>query len=128
MPQTIPDLWPKSFGTATELTPTAILKMQASKLAEKTGGIVLGEVQSSGQGETLRTDFNLIAPALSNYRYRLFSIVHPLENYPVEISGAPGQDAPVGARDEPEFLNGLSDILNSERTRRIIQSLIEHSQ
>lgn len=129
MAQTIPDCWPDSFqAVADPLTPTSILKMQAAKLGEKTGGIILGEVQARVLGETIRSDFNLIVPALSNYRYRLLSITHGFEQYPVEIHGIPGREVLLSGNNEGEFLDALRQILQSESTRRVIESLIEHSQ
>ncbi len=127
MPQTVPDLWPDNFGTTNELTPSVILKVQASNLASKTGGVVLGEVLSSTDGEHINITFYLVAPALNQYKYKLFLISHGFSYYPLTIfvSSRPG---PIVVRNEAEFLERLREIFQSEETTRAIRFMIQHSR
>jgi hypothetical protein len=127
MATTIPDLWPANFGSDVELTPAAILKVQAAKLAERTNGMVVGEVKTRVEGETVFTNFNLVAPALNNYRYKLFYIAHDFSDYPLNLTW-PSEGEPIKVTTSEEFLVKLGEFLHSERTARIINSLIQHSQ
>ncbi len=127
MPNTIPDLWPANFGEVAELSPEAILKVQASHLAQKTKGAVVGEVKTLVENGWVVSNFNLLAPALNNYRYKLFSITHQFEPYPINFY-APRTEEPRTISDEAQLLGQLSEVLQAEFTARIISSLIEHSQ
>src|SRR5208337_586176 len=81
------DLWPKELSTVDQRSPLTILKEQASLLGEKTQNIVIAVLENCDMFEnydllmalTMRDYpfkyvFMLTCPALSNYRFRLFSI------------------------------------------------------
>ncbi len=133
------DLWPPSFDTvAAENTPVAILREQAMLLEQKTNGLVLAEVRTGSDynsgylavsGEKanlpLSHSFYLIAPALENYRYRLFRVDQAIELYPLLI-----KDGPIGEEEvysEERFLEVLRKMFAAEKTQKVIQSLIAQS-
>ncbi|MCZ6675995.1 MAG: hypothetical protein O7E52_01970 [Candidatus Poribacteria bacterium] len=131
MAQNIPDLWPDDIAVTNDLKPpVAILRQQAALLGEKTQNLVEAEISSSSIGSGFRHHFNLVVPALDNYRFRLFYITHPISLYPINISvSSPGKDDTViEVKSEDEFTKALRGIFSSEETKRIIQALIAQSQ
>lgn len=127
------NLWPEDIAVTGVVAPVTILKDQASVLGQRTKNLVEGRVKQ-GTGDPLGNnkfsyDFDLVAPALNNYRYHLFSIWHGVEFYPLIISSSaafPGVELEVP--NEEEFLNALGSIFSSEKTRRVITSLIAQSR
>ena len=85
---TIPDLWPTNALKMNVLTPVAILRTQATRLGQKTGGVLVGDVTvTTGQNNQVVLGLELIVPALNNYRYRLLSVRHAQDAiYPAEVS------------------------------------------
>ena len=122
------DLWPEDIGVTSIVTPATILREQAALLAEKTKGLVQAEVKSSGSGESLAHDFILRVPALGNYRYVLFSAHHPMQQYPVTIDFHARASQELRAPDEGAFVHTLKEILASDDTRNVIQSLMGQIQ
>ena len=130
------DFWPDEITTSTERAPVAILNEQAALLAAKTRNVITAEVRpvqtSYGQ---VRYDFTLVAPALDQYRFRLFGIQHKIDAlYPVTIdcpadpfdsSAGPG----VGkATNEEDFVARLKEVFRSQRVVRTIQSIRSQSE
>jgi hypothetical protein len=103
MPDVIPDLWPDDLAAPTVLTPLAILKFQAGQLRQRTKGLLEVDIQTQEKTNGnlhLQHSFDLIAPALNRYRYRLFTVEHDEQMvYPVTVY-AEGVGFPV---DEPFF-------------------------
>ncbi len=144
------DLWPAILPTPEIPTPLSILREQASLLESKTNGLVKAEVRSSGvklfakerfvggeQAEDgdeqvervrpqIRHSFYLVAPALENYRYLLFEVASYVEDiYPLTINGSVGK---FKVESEDEFKKTLKKIFASEKTLKVIRSLIAQSQ
>ena len=77
-----------------------------------------------------------MAPALGNYYYKLFTIWHSVDLYPViirpdqdirdELYPAAGEDG-IQAESENEFIRMLKAIFHSGRTGNIIQALVSQS-
>lgn len=126
MSQTIPDFWPTDFGVGTVRTPAAILREQAARLGEKTRHLVVAKVEQSPRGNTFGFSFNLMAPALGSYRYVLFSIEYGIEPYPLTVYGL--QPSGFKVSSEEEFIELLRKTLSSEETKRVIATLLAHSQ
>jgi hypothetical protein len=130
MSEQIPDLWPDGISVKV-LSPVAILKAQGTKLAEKTKGLLEGEISGRDlwkEGRMLRAyDFDIVAPALSDYRHRVMSIYHEQDSvYPVSIE----VDKPSRqwtAYTENQFFDGLSKVLGSDSLLATIQSLLARS-
>ncbi|RLC13043.1 MAG: hypothetical protein DRI57_17030 [Deltaproteobacteria bacterium] len=145
------DLWPENLAANRIKSPVTILKEQASLLGQKTQNAVQAQVRSieadyQGYWETLtekemklRYEFCILAPGLGNYRYKLFTISHNVDLYPVIFNldeGVAGEmeddrfekrGTEVLAKSEKEFSDMLKEILRSERTKEIIQVLFSQS-
>lgn len=121
------DLWPVDISTLPDLrTPVSILREQASLLGEKTDNLVEAEVRSQGdKSSQFVHSFFLVAPALDNYRYRLFDVTHKVDLYPVTISFL---NTSYQANTEDKFVDALKKTLADERTKKVIQALIAQSR
>jgi hypothetical protein len=143
------DLWPEDIAVPSDAkAPISILREQASLLGEKTNNVIEAEVRRTNledariEGSPFRYGFFLVAPALGKYRYKLFSIEHGPELYPVIIIVEPDiaremrekkliapknplSDAPVGIRvtTEESFLRFLKAIFGASKTRKLIQGI-----
>lgn len=114
------------------LTPVAILRQAAAQLGTMTKNLVEASVETTVVGPQLRHTFVLVVPALSGYKYELFSIQHGVDPWPANVVRyrPPSSDIPVppdeGLRNEAEFVAWLKDKLASEKTRNIINNLYAH--
>jgi hypothetical protein len=99
------------------------MRAQASLLGEKTNQQVIADVKNlSGNSEQFAWSFQLVSPALGNYRYELFRAYHSITLYPVTVS-AEGKLSTT-APSEEAFKGVLRNILSSDETRRIVHSLL----
>jgi len=129
------NLWPEDIAVTDVIAPVTILKEQASLLGQRTKNLVEGRV-SPGIGKGLDMfdagrftyDFDLVAPALKNYTYRLFSISHGVEFYPLTIDSATLNSADFKVNNDEEFLKALETIFSSGKTKGIISSLVSQSR
>jgi hypothetical protein len=128
MSHSVRDLWPDDIGLTSVTTPAAILREQAALLAEKTKGLVEGEVKSSASGTSFSHCLELRVPALEDYRYQLLTVGHPIEQYPVTIGFGGGMRPPINAEDEPAFVRALREVLSSDETKRVIRGLVAQVQ
>lgn len=143
------DLWPNDLGLVDIKSPLSILKDQASMLGQKTQMIVKAEVgrgnveyyfrSANIKKEDLKKffyDFYIVAPVLENYRYRLFGIMHDIDLYPVEfLLDVEIEEEIIGeevdllvAHSESHFIDMLGRILNSNKTKKVIRSLLAQSR
>lgn len=121
------DLWPDDIKVDDMVTPLSILKEQASLLGQKTQNLVEAEVQTTPLGADFSHSFFLVAPALDNYRYKIFWVRHPIDMYPVKIIDENGAIR-YEARSQDEFIGRLKEVLTSEKTKSVIKALIAQSQ
>lgn len=148
------DLWAEDIGGAVVVkTPVALLKEQASLLGKKTQNLVIGKVVSvpnmhdSESNKRITHRFYVVAPALGDYSYTLFSVSHGLDMYPlmvvVEVNvfkelsddvkakrytlGFVVSDNAVSINSEDEFIDVLGQILKSNRVRQVINGLLAQS-
>ena len=78
------NLWPDSVSKEKWASPVSLLREQARFLGERTRNLVTAEVgTASVEDETFLYHFYIVAPTLNNYHYRLFSIEHSIEMYPL---------------------------------------------
>ena len=140
MANAIPDLWPE-IEQSTVVPPVAILREQAAALGNKTSHLLEGRVDSrtDGAGNFIHS-FYVVAPTLDNYTYNLFSISHGADAYPVTVSrpqrmgpdkhiirlGPDNRPLPetLIINSEKELLDYLREVLNSDKTKRIVGSLL----
>jgi len=149
MANTIPDLWP-TYGLETDvLTPIAILRTQSTLLRQKTQGLLVGEVRvtTSEFGQSILS-FDIVAPAINNYRYRLLSVQHTKEAiYPATVSaqgfritenvaaffplsGSRTVVKPVDSKSaysDKQFIDIVQEVLKAPETLALLQSLIVRS-
>ena len=148
------DLWPEDIKQIEGKAPVTILREQASLLGRKTMNIVEAKVRSvrvpSGPSWTDHGDFvyafDIVAPALSDYRYGLFSMAHGVEMYPLKIkisaeianevqSKIATQVADLAldganiltVQSQDEFLEALKAILNSAKAQQIVKAILAQS-
>ncbi len=145
------DLWPNDFKIDDIKAPVTLLREQASLLGQKTQNIVEAQVRSletTGLSDSLemtalekkaadlRYGFYIVAPALGNYRYKLFTISHDFNLYPVtfhfdeDIGDEFRQNCekPILGDSEAKFLNILGKALSSAKTKKVIRALLAESQ
>ncbi len=133
------DLWPRDIvASETTKSPVNILREQASLLGAKTKNLILAEVVQL-EWRRDRKDFgyifNIVAPALSSYRYQLLGIYHNVAFYPLEIAVedeilesidvqiSEGKNS-FDVESEEQFLQALKAIFNSEKAKRVITALL----
>lgn len=124
------NLWP-DFKAETIPSPKKIMMEQALFLKEKTNGRVYAQVvtedvkyHNDGINAAIKLQFQIIVPALGNYRYTLFRIIHDVDPYPVTISYDNSRD--YHAHTLEEFKEILSKIFNSEDTIKKISTLLSY--
>ncbi|MBC8042593.1 MAG: hypothetical protein IAF08_04030 [Rhizobacter sp.] len=136
------NLWPKDIVDTSDLvTPVSILKEQASLLGEQTQNLVEAKVETSSitNGQLMHV-FYLVAPALDNYKYRLFTIYHGVELYPLDLVDPeekiffdPSDHTVIAQTSRPvksqeELLERLRHIFSSPQTKKVINALIAQSR
>lgn len=115
------DFWPEGLDQLDENPPVALLRKQAALLGEKTGHAVEASIETGTRSGEFVHYFNLIVPALEDYRYELFRVRHGVDFYPLKVfDNAGSQDLAT----EEEFVNWLKALLSSDRTKKIISSLV----
>lgn len=131
------DLWPDEIEAIDEIkSPVTILKEQASLLGNKTKNVLKAEVRPTNRvGEEFSYRFFLVAPALQDYHYELFTIWHTITLYPVKFlvdseiaeEFKIGKDRTLNAHSEEKFIEILERILKSKKTVEVMQVLLAQS-
>jgi hypothetical protein len=143
----MPNLWPDDFGTSAVTPPITILREQAEYLGKQTKGMVDGRVLTAkgsnpwadpapvyddpdvAQFQELKGEeflwhrFYLEVPTLDNYRYLLFTVVHSLDLYPLRLHDH-AVEKTFRCNNQTEFEQRLRDILASDKTKKIIRSIL----
>jgi hypothetical protein len=130
MASAIPDLWP-DIEQSQAIPPVAILREQAAALGRKTNHLLDGRVDTitTPQG-WFKHSFYIVAPALDNYTYSLFWIEHGVDQYPVQapknpdIAALTDTTTIVTIGSERELLEYIRNVLNSDKTKRVVGSLL----
>ena len=145
------DLWPDDIEQTILKAPVTILKEQGVLLGRKTHNIVEGEVPTMSTSNGFEFTFYLYGPAL-DYRYRLLTISHSVDLYPVgvridkalyeelskrELSKAitskqleeiyDGSGVKLVADSEDIFMEILKAIFATEKVRKVIGAIIAQS-
>lgn len=125
------NLWP-DFVIETIKSPKAILKEQAGYLIAKTNNVLSADVETSHYKNDISHEFYVVAPALNNYRYRLFSVSHGIVNYyPLTVdwhNRMPWEgESQFKAENQQGFLDILGIIFNAPDPVKIISSLMSQS-
>lgn len=121
------NLWP-DFPTEEIKGPKLILKEQATYFTEKTNAVLSAEVITTQYKNTMIHSFYIVAPALGNYRYKLFSIEYDAAHYyPLRINWDDNIPPDEEYDDEGALLNQLKTIFTYPDTIKIISSLLSQS-
>ena len=138
-------LWPETIDLIEQVPPVSILKEQGAILGRSTKNLVEGRVRGGSSpfaGSDFSYSFELVAPALDNYRYELLRISHGVEFYPLRLQSDPllgfleirqlfdpnAASAEQTIENEEQFLKALKIIFSSEKARKVIGSLIAQSR
>jgi hypothetical protein len=121
----MPDLLPDDFGTETTLQPPlAILREQAEHLTRRTGGLVLGTVETSKSGNRLLHRFRLVVPTLDDYVYDLFNVEHGVFLYPLNLnSGIVGVQDRKDLQSPEAFEYALRELFGLSEVKRVVAAL-----
>lgn len=106
----------------TEYEPRRLLDELAEELASKTGGQIMGEVQTLDHPDQ-RVRHAFLLRTGSGYGYVLFSVVHGIDEYPLVVNG-PGQMEEHQCSDRQQFEARLKQIFGDPRTRKLINQLV----
>ncbi|MCB0060676.1 MAG: hypothetical protein KDE19_01120 [Caldilineaceae bacterium] len=80
------DLWPNNIGENTINSPVSIMREQAQLLGQKTKNLVEAEVSiGSPTSNKFVYYFYIVAPTLHDYHFRLFTVEHDIDIYPLTI-------------------------------------------
>lgn len=124
------DLWPDDVATISllEETPLSILREQARKLGEKTRNLVEADVETVAEGENLVHQFWVAAPALK-YSRSIFHVRHAdADPFPVRVVAYGMLEPPEQKlNDKSAFMQALRQVFASEKTQKLIKSLIAQS-
>lgn len=144
MSQTIESLWPQQIRERV-LSPTVILRAQAEALARQTGGILLGEINKQVTEKGVSLAFNIVVPALDNYRHRVLDILYaenspypaivdaeilrPISSVLVRLLVESGivQDGSARADSDKELIALVEKVLKSPQIVSAAQSLLARS-
>ena len=80
------NLWPE-FVVEKVRSPKTILKEQAGYLMKMTKNILSADVETTQERSTgqIIHNFYVVAPAMDNYRYRVFNVSHDVIYYPLSV-------------------------------------------
>ena len=139
------NLWPNQIVHQGMKAPVTILKEQAYLLGQMTKNIVEAHVSFNNANQVATESlpfhylFFIVAPALQNYRYKLFSIEYDIDIYPIifHLSDDIKKDIPeefvnekgeVKAQSEDEFQSILAEIFKGQKTLRVINAMLAQSE
>jgi hypothetical protein len=127
------DLWPSDIAPSTPNVkpPVTLLREQAALLGAKTKNIVEAQVvpADTQYHHGFGYEFQLVGPALNNYRFPLFRIEYSIEMYPLWMyvaGGILGLDegtAQFNVPSEADLLEALAKVFAAEKTRQVIQAI-----
>ena len=115
---TQPDFW-GDLQVAEIRTPVAVLKEQAALLGIKTNNVLEGKITTQIQHGEFYHSFNVVVPTLDDYTYELFTVNHPVNMYPLNVTYTGTM-----LKTEVEFTAWLREKLSSPETKRIITNLL----
>jgi hypothetical protein len=122
MPEPIPDFWPNDIGQTDMVTPLSILKEEASYLGPKTNQLVKAEVLTTPQPDgRFVHSFIITVPGLSNYRYQLFNLIHPITLYPAQLVWR-GVGTNIATQDD--LTAKLREMIGAPETKQIVAALL----
>lgn len=139
-------MWPKLDLDGNFLLPKEILENQAEEIESLTKGILYIEIKaidiednpfSYQESTDFKFDFILKSKVLKNYEFKILSISHSLNVYPLYMEIAPEiiseidenyESVYVECSEEEQFINWLEKILGSNTVKYSIQNLYRLSK
>lgn len=129
------DLWPDfDFDQKPFRTPKEILQEQAKALTDKTQNKIRGRVSHGLKGQVFTARFEIQAPNLGGYRYRVLQVEYGLaEVYPAALTpdsdiaaelSLPGETVEVA--DEKALNEWLAKVFASDKLQKVVYSLMQH--
>jgi hypothetical protein len=105
--------------------PAGILRAQAAAWTERTNGEVVAEVEPARASSDDRIGywFSFVAPALDNYRYRLFRVEHKADFYPLRIASSRASEDVAEVDDEDALYDALQRIFTAPATLNVVRQL-----
>lgn len=136
------NIWPDFELYTPSQSPASLLREAAAALAAKTDNLVGASViRLEGQREGLFAYYmNIYSPALGNYKFRILTIEHELQMYPVTIypDDAIGIELGYGLQDnwrryvsaerQDEFNKELRKMFATIRVRQVVGALITQAR
>jgi hypothetical protein len=135
-------LWPEITEVSEVTPPVAILDQQALMLGNMTKNVLLADVKmEEGNDYEFAYSLYIVAPVLDNYKYKLLTIFHSIDLYPVvvqveasiwkEIDKSKYSSGKLRyayqADSEDQFLEILRAIFSASKTKRVIAALLAQS-
>jgi hypothetical protein len=118
------DLWPHDLLDAIPTSPRDILQQQAALLGPKTKNIVLADVAANVLDDgTSSLQFYLRVPALSGYKFDLFTLQHGIDLYPVT-----DMDSGLELNDEDRLKSFVQAQPGSRETIKIVRALVSQAR
>ncbi|PYS23501.1 MAG: hypothetical protein DMF72_08860 [Acidobacteria bacterium] len=108
-------------------TPVSILREQATILGDQTNNVLVGDVITTQRGGNIVSEFEIVAPALDNYRVTVLTISHDMTLYPLLVIRHLG-GSNVQCPDETSFIAVLKETLSGKRVHQIVNSLLSQSK
>jgi hypothetical protein len=135
------NLWPEEFKAKEIKSVKGILEEQSKLLPKITGDMVYATLKQMDYIESLKLDhkndfsysFYLAAKFLKGYSFKVFDFSYPITIYPAKITldeliaEEMQCDDEFSVNNEDEFISILIKILNSERIKDVIGSIIKLS-
>ncbi|WP_161486727.1 hypothetical protein [Rufibacter roseus] len=121
------NLWPSDLGSSKLNLPKNILIQQGKFLEEMTKNVITVEIKSTQSASNdIIHRVNILAPALGNYSFGLLTMSHKISLYPLTIIDEVNLEKHF-VEDEPDLLNSLASIFNSQPVKNALNSLIAQS-
>jgi hypothetical protein len=106
------------------LSPVTILRAQAETWTERTSGELVAEVEpAQTSADRLAYWFSFVAPALDNYRYRLFRVEHGIDLYPLRIANGRAAEEVAEVGDEDGLYDALQRIFAAPGTLNVVRQM-----
>lgn len=135
------NLWPEEFKPKEIKSAKVILKEQAMLLPKLTGDMVYAEVKKMKKIDAIQAPHNndfsysfyLLGKFLEGYSFKVLDFSYPITMYPVKITldeliaKEMETKEQIEIKDENEFISILGKVLNSDRIKDIVGSIIQLS-
>jgi hypothetical protein len=132
MPNPVESYWGPDFPAIEDSAPVSLLKQQAEKLSEITGGVVEGVVKESAESGTAYASLYAGVPSVGDYQFKILYIAHPViaepsNPFPITVEDSFQQEKKQ-IPDMNAFDRYLRDVLKSPSVRMAIGNLIKYGK